>query len=62
MFTQSDAIDIFHSDKSRRISLAEFMDRQDVWMIEIRDGASFLSEALQAIFVFGDFGWEDFQR
>src|SRR5437899_6094789 len=62
MFTQRYAVDVFRRYKRTRLRLPEFINSENVWMIEIRDGARFLRKALQAIFVFRNFSRHDLER
>ena len=62
MFSQGDAVNVFRGNKGTGVCLAKLINGKDVGMIEIRDGARFLSESLQAVFVFGNFSRNDLER
>ena len=51
---QRHAVQELHDDEGLTFTLADFMDRADIGMVERGRGASFTSEALQSLWVLGE--------
>src|SRR5258708_7382890 len=62
MFSQRWSVDEFRRDVMRGIDLADFINRDYVWMIDCRNGPGFLLKPANAIFVTSQFRQQDFQR
>jgi hypothetical protein len=56
VFTQRNAFDVLRGDETRIAVVAKFVDGQNIRMIERRNGAGFLCEALHSFRISRDFG------
>ena len=56
------AVDELHGDEGRPLVLADFVNRDDVGMVQRRSGASFLNEAAMPVGIGGGVGGKDFDR
>src|SRR5204862_1718054 len=50
------------SDEMRAVRFTEFVDRNDVGMIESRNGSGLADKPAHALSIFGEFRWQSFQR
>src|ERR1041384_7961062 len=58
---ECDAFDELRGDERRVFRAADFVDGENVWMIESRRGFRFLDEAAHAALVNGKFAEEEFE-
>lgn len=62
MVTKRFAFDVFDGYVVLTISLTDFMNRQDIGMIESRGSFGFLHETTDAFGILGEFGGQQFER
>src|SRR5687767_9752891 len=55
------AVDVFSGDEMSTTLLANFKNRQDIWMVQRRRGKRFLLEPAQPLFVARKLGWQKLQ-
>src|SRR6185503_18581687 len=60
--SQRFALDELHRDVRPAIVLADFVNREDVWMVQRRGRACFLKETTPSILLRDVLRWEQFQR
>ena len=62
LLAQRFALDVLHRDVGPAFVFADFINRENVWMVQRRSGACFLKETATAIVLRDVLGREQFQR